>query len=116
MATLGSVHGAYDSEGGHVPAAEVAVLRVLKAEILDPRFLAFVLTDQGQRAVGTTIQRYPLSSLSIPVVSFDQQTEIAKFAAQLQKAKVSSNRLNDHFRSVSDNLRSALLKGDEINV
>jgi hypothetical protein len=116
VATLGSVHGAYDSEGGHVPAAEVAVLRVLKAEILDPRFLAFVLTDQGQRAVGTTIQRYPLSSLSIPVVSFDQQTEIAKFAAQLQKAKVSSNRLNDHFRSVSDNLRSALLKGDEINV
>lgn len=114
VSTLGSVHGLVDSQGGHVPGPEVWVIRVLNQGVLNPFYLAFALSGQGQRAVGTTIPRYPVATLTIPIVPIAEQNKIAGFTSRLTAARIENDRLSAAFEAATENLRSALLKGESI--
>ena len=85
VTTMNTIRARVDTTGGHLPATGVHRLRIVKEDILQPAYLATVLTGawNNRFQAGTTIRRAALRNLEIPIIPPDDQTSIQTAAAAL---------------------------------
>ncbi|OAK53006.1 N-6 DNA methylase [Rhodococcoides kyotonense] len=103
-----------DEDGGHYLSPVVDRIRVLKPDVVDPHYLAAMLSGSWNRRflVGTTIQRAKLTDLEIPLVPMDDQKRLIAALAEVERLRDAAETIT----AASENLSSSLLDAVRFNI
>lgn len=96
LARMGDPRATVSQRDDVKPGTGVAVLRVANPETLDPHYLALMVNGSWNSRfnTGTMIPRNAIRDFEVPVVSLDQQRELARQAEVFQEAAAELVRLN----------------------
>ncbi|QGU05909.1 N-6 DNA methylase [Corynebacterium comes] len=96
LARIGDPRASVSQRADIKPGTGVAVLRVANPETLDPHYLALMVNGSWNSRfnTGTTIPRNAIKDFEVPVVSLDQQQELAQQAEVFQEATAELARLS----------------------
>lgn len=111
VTTMNTIRARVDDVGGHLPSTGVTRVRVRDSSVLDPEYLATVLTGSWNDRFqgGSTIQRAHVRDLEVPLLAIDEQRglqiglstlrELHKHATQLARgASTVASALSDSVR------------------
>ncbi|MET3860471.1 hypothetical protein ABIE38_001393 [Dietzia sp. 2505] len=99
-----------DDDGGHLLSPVVEQIRVLKPEVVDPHYLAAVIsgTWNTRFLVGTTIQRAKLTDLEIPLVPMDDQQRLVAALTEVEHLRHTAQTIAEAGEALSASLLDAV--------
>lgn len=99
-----------DDDGGHVLAPVIEQVRVLKPDVVDPHYLAAMLSGSWNTRflVGTTIQRAKLTDLEVPLVPMDDQKHLVTALAEVEGLRNAAETIAEASETLSANLTDAV--------
>lgn len=103
-----------DDDGGHLLAPVIDQVRVLKPDVVDPHYLAAMLSGSWNTRflVGTTIQRAKLTDLEVPLVPMDDQKRLVAALAQVERIRTAAETIT----KASETLASSLMDAVRFNM
>ncbi|MGN7157765.1 N-6 DNA methylase [Dietzia cercidiphylli] len=109
-----NIRALVDDDGGHLLAPVVEQVRVLKPDVVDPHYLAAMLSGSWNRRflVGTTIQRAKLTDLEVPLAPMDDQKRLVAALAQVEGLRNAAETITE----ASETLSSSLLDAVRFNI
>lgn len=89
VTTMHEVRVLVDDIGGHLPSTGVNRLRVTNPSVLDPVYLAAMLTGSWNERfrTGSTIQRIPVKDLEVPMLPLVEQEAAADSYGELSRIR-----------------------------
>ena len=104
LARIGDPRATVSPRNDIKPRTGVAVLSVANPATLDPHYLALMVNGSwnSRFSTGTTIPRNAIKDFEVPVVSLNQQQEIARQAEVFQEATAELARLNSGLKDTTN--------------
>lgn len=99
-----------DDDGGHLLSPAIEQVRVLKPDVLDPHYLAAVIsgTWNTRFLLGTTIQRAKLTDLEIPLVPINDQKCLVAALTEVERLRHAAQTIAASSEALSSNLLDAV--------
>ncbi|MFL0580824.1 N-6 DNA methylase [Dietzia sp. 179-F 9C3 NHS] len=112
--TQAGIRALVDEDGGHYLSPVVDRIRVLKPDVVDPHYLAAMLSGSWNTRflVGSTIQRAKLIDLEVPLVPMDDQKRLVAALAEIEQLRTAA----DTITTASQNLASNLMDAVRFNI
>lgn len=103
-----------DHDGGHLLAPVIEQIRVLKPDVVDPHYLAAMLSGSwnSRFLVGTTIQRAKLTDLEIPLAPMDDQKRLVAALTEVERLRTAAQTITE----ASETLASSLMDAVRFNI
>lgn len=103
-----------DHDGGHLLAPVIEQVRVLKPDVVDPHYLAAMLSGSWNTRflVGTTIQRAKLTDLEVPLAPMDDQKRLVAALTEVQRLRTAAQTITE----ASETLASSLMDAVRFNI
>ncbi|WP_216695300.1 N-6 DNA methylase [Dietzia psychralcaliphila] len=99
-----------DDDGGHLLAPVIEQVRVLKPDVVDPHYLAAMLSGSWNTRflVGTTIQRAKLTDLEIPLVPMEDQKRLVAALTEVERLREAAETITEASETLSSSLTDAV--------
>ncbi|MFI8592322.1 N-6 DNA methylase [Dietzia maris] len=103
-----------DDEGRHLLAPVIEQVRVLKPDVVDPHYLAAMLSGSWNTRflVGTTIQRAKLTDLEVPLAPMGDQERLVAALAEVERLRTAAQTIT----AASETLASSLIDAVRFNI
>ena len=103
-----------DEDGGHLLAPVIEQVRVLKPDVVDPHYLAAMLSGSWNTRflVGTTIQRAKLTDLEVPLVPMEDQERLVAALADVGRLREAAETITE----AGETLAASLLDAVRFNI
>lgn len=114
VTTMNEVRAVVDGTGGHLPSTGVDRLRVIDKSVLNPHYLAEVITGSwnARLQTGSTIQRAPIRDLEIPLIPTSDQGDVVVALQEVTAVQA----LAEHLSSRTGELRGSILEAIRYDV
>lgn len=99
-----------DDNGGHLLAPVIEQVRVLKPDVVDPHYLAAMLSGSWNTRflAGTTIQRAKITDLEVPLASMDDQKRLVSALAEVARLRNAAETITEASETLASSLRDAV--------